>query len=153
MALYKIIYCSVATQALSAEALGRLVVQTRAHNDREGITGILCYANQQFFQVLEGEQTAVEELFFRISRDPRHADLILLFRASVAQRHFPSWSVFSHVDKVALQRLISYLDPRTQAALIPGEYDAQAIFTDLLSEFVAEQFRSALLPAVRGRNI
>ena len=35
----------------------------------------------------------------------------------------------------------------------PGEYDAQAIFTDLLSEFVAEQFRPALLPAVRGRNI
>lgn len=154
--LYKIIYCSTATHPFSAEALGRLVVQASAHNDSEGITGVLCYANQQFFQVLEGEQTAVEALYARISRDSRHSDSILLFRAPVAQRLFISWGLgFSYVDTLVLQRLIRYLDPRTQATLIPGDYDAQAIFRDLLSEFVAEQFRPALLPAGRvwGRKV
>ena len=53
-----------------------------------GITGILLFNGQQFFQVLEGNEEILESLFSKIQFDPRHRDVVELMRDYSAYRRF-----------------------------------------------------------------
>jgi hypothetical protein len=43
--------------------------------------------------VLEGERSAVVETFERISRDPRHQNVVMLPTEAIAARQSPQWSM------------------------------------------------------------
>ncbi|MBC8082611.1 MAG: BLUF domain-containing protein [Hymenobacter sp.] len=147
MSIHQIIYRSTATRPLSEAELGRLVSQARIYNYSQSITGILLYAEQQFLQVLEGEKTAVEELYDRIAEDPRHTDLTIVLDGPAPQPFFPAWNMgFNRVAPAALARLGNYLDPQHWAVLLPRTYSAQEVITDLLREFVDEQTAASRLP-------
>jgi hypothetical protein len=74
----QLIYASTATKAFSAEALRALPTKARAHNTTEDISGMLLHVDGAFFQVLEGEATAVHRLFAKIAGDDRHSKVLLL---------------------------------------------------------------------------
>ncbi|MBN2894411.1 MAG: BLUF domain-containing protein [Campylobacterales bacterium] len=91
--MIELIYVSSATKTMSeAELLGILEV-SRIRNQEDGITGMLLYAGGNFFQVLEGEHSAVMATYNRILRDPRHKDCMVLTKNEIAQRSFPEWSM------------------------------------------------------------
>lgn len=90
----RIAYISTVTRRLGEseiEAIG----QVSARNNRlEGITGVLISVHDYFFQVLEGDESAVDALVQRLRRDPRHQDLrILRADHNIAERLFPKWSM------------------------------------------------------------
>jgi len=57
------------------------------------VTGALLATDKCFAQVLEGEQEVVEETYGRITRDPRHQDIVLLLTEPIAARQFPDFSM------------------------------------------------------------
>jgi hypothetical protein len=57
------------------------------------LTGALVYDDHWFAQALEGEIQFVEEIFARILRDPRHANINVLSNAVVPARLFEKWSM------------------------------------------------------------
>ena len=58
--MYHLIYRSQATAAFNAAQLTSLLEQARAFNRRQNLTGLLlCTPDQQFLQVLEGDEQAV----------------------------------------------------------------------------------------------
>ena len=71
---YCLVYLSQATHDFEAEELADLLAVSRRNNASTGITGLLMYESRLFMQALEGPRAAVEALFQKISRDPRHAD-------------------------------------------------------------------------------
>lgn len=87
-ALYRLCYASRAlVDAHSVEMLS-IVRSTMRHNAGRGITGALWFDGHSFFQVLEGEEAAVERLFARISRDERHAGVLRICSGPVGSRDF-----------------------------------------------------------------
>jgi hypothetical protein len=139
MDIYQIIYCSNSTKRFAEGELERLMSQSRIHNYSESITGMLCYDGQQFLQVLEGPQPAIEQLYAIICQDARHTDVTTVFRGAIRERVFGKWSMgLSYAATEALTRLVGYLNPLHQAALLPRGYDTREVITDLLGEFVAE---------------
>ena len=44
-------------------------------------------------QVLEGSREALSDTFVKISKDPRHYNIVLIGFEPVDQRAFPSWSM------------------------------------------------------------
>lgn len=70
--LIEFIYTSYASEPFLSEQLTALQKQCQDHNNPNQITGMLLYDNQQFMQVLEGEQAVIEALFKKIKSDPRH---------------------------------------------------------------------------------
>jgi hypothetical protein len=76
------------------ESLLADILQSAArHNQRDGITGMLLYAEGNFLQVLEGDSVAVQATFARIAKDPRHSNITVLLQEALAQRHFAQWSM------------------------------------------------------------
>jgi len=47
-----------------------ILEEARKRNSREGITGMLIYYDQTFFQILEGEKSAVENIYL-ITHEPQ----------------------------------------------------------------------------------
>ncbi len=93
LALVQIIYVSAARPEASAAQLDAILEAAARHNQRQGITGMLLYAGGSFLQVLEGEEEAVDETFRRISRDARHAGIMVIQREHVAERSFSQWNM------------------------------------------------------------
>lgn len=72
------------------------------------ITGVLITSGGLFYQVLEGPEEAVDEIFGYIRADKRHTDLVVLgIEEDVSQRLFPDWSMKTvNLDAEAHVRLL-----------------------------------------------
>lgn len=73
--------------------LGDLFTDARAFNKKQHITGALLLREGWFVQTLEGEQQAVQNLFDRIERDPRHTDIEVIDTGTVPSRVFARWAM------------------------------------------------------------
>lgn len=93
MALHEIIYVSRACEPQGSRELLGLLDQSRSNNLRTGITGFLLYHQQEFLQLIEGEQGAVMGLYERICRDQRHQQIHLLWSHAIEAPSFPDWSM------------------------------------------------------------
>lgn len=91
--LVRLMYASRAVDGTDAETLASIVKQSKANNGGAGITGLLCFSDGIFLQVLEGGRNAVSAIYNRIAADPRHRDVVLLSYAEITERRFSGWSM------------------------------------------------------------
>lgn len=91
--LIHLIYTSAASRPLSTGELEALLHDARDSNERLGVTGMLLYTGQTFFQVLEGSEPVVDALYSRIRHDERHHRAVAIVREPIAQRAFGEWSM------------------------------------------------------------
>jgi hypothetical protein len=89
----KVVYVSMAADALSGGDVRRLGSEADANNRERAITGLLAYNGRNFLQVIEGPRDPVYGLLARIIRDARHHGLSLVFEAGNAARSFPDWGM------------------------------------------------------------
>jgi hypothetical protein len=132
--LVRLMYASRAVPAVDAEELHTLLRQCRANNPKHGITGVLCFADRIFLQVLEGGRPAVNQLYQRIAQDTRHTNVELLAYEEIAERRFAGWAM-GQVQMAGLNPalLLKYsatatLDPFA----VPGRV-SMALFDDLVA--------------------
>ncbi len=95
--LVRLLYASRPVAPLTTAVVESILAQSRAHNPRLGITGVLCYSQDLFLQVLEGSRDAVCELYNTIVRDERHDHVRILSYEEIAERRFGNWTM-GHVD-------------------------------------------------------
>lgn len=100
-----IVYVSQARKPFSADALKDLLDHSRKRNIADDITGLLIYRYNadcdrgNFLQVLEGRDDAIEDVWRRISNDPRHHTIVVIEQGPLDKRMFPDWSMgFKNVD-------------------------------------------------------
>lgn len=91
--MIRLTYASTAIADFSPENLLSLLKTSRINNGARNITGILIYTHGTFFQVLEGDEAAVNATFETIKKDKRHKDVILLEKVPITERAFPYWSM------------------------------------------------------------
>ena len=89
--LVELSYLSEAVSDMSFLGLMRLLESARAFNQKNDITGILLYDNQQFGQIIEGEYANVMKAWKRIQDDRRHHRIELLEIREISERSFPEW--------------------------------------------------------------
>lgn len=99
--LVRLMYASRATAPVTEADLAPILKTSREHNPAEGITGLLCFSDGMFVQVLEGGRDAVNARYKRIVQDHRHRDVILLAYEEITERDFPGWTM----GQVNLHRL------------------------------------------------
>ena len=91
--LVRLMYASRAASAVDQDALHSILRQSMAGNANHGITGVLCFSEGIFLQVLEGGRMQVNALYNRIAADPRHRDVVLLSYEEIGERRFAGWSM------------------------------------------------------------
>lgn len=91
--MIRLTYASTAVKDFSPENLLALLKTCRTNNGAKNITGILLYSHGTFFQVLEGDEAAIDSTFETIKRDTRHKDVTLIEKLPITERSFPYWSM------------------------------------------------------------
>ena len=89
--LVELSYLSEAVSDMSFLGLMRLLESARVFNQKNGITGILLYDNQQFGQIIEGERASIMKAWKRIQDDKRHHRIELIEIREIEARKFPEW--------------------------------------------------------------
>lgn len=87
------IYASRAVTDFSKDDIVNLLSKARKKNASLGITGMLLYDNGSFFQILEGEEAVVDQLFSEIADDKRHHQVAKIISEAIPTRQFSDWSM------------------------------------------------------------
>ena len=78
---------------VTPRTLSDIMTVAQRENLAHQITGCLCFGNGYFFQYIEGEKSAIEQLFGNIQRDGRNRDVTLKSKVVIEQRLFQDWQM------------------------------------------------------------
>jgi hypothetical protein len=125
--VYHLGYVSTQTTELEPQELRGLLESARTRNRGLGLTGVLLHRQDSFFQVLEGDASAVRQVFDSIRHDPRHQRIEVLFEGEIDQREFADWQMgFVELDGVDVSSLPGFSD-----FMVSGENEPRRLFYDL----------------------
>lgn len=113
----QVVYVSTAANIGEGD-LESILHDAKRNNAGIGITGFLMFNGQNFLQLLEGSEDALDTLIDRIEADPRHSGLVVMSDLQVAERCFPDWSM-------KLVRLSASVEQRREEldAVLPASLD------------------------------
>lgn len=132
--LVRLLYASRAAEPLTPSVVDSILDQSRRNNAPRGITGMLCFSENIFLQVLEGGRDQVCELFKDIVSDPRNKEVRILIYEEIAERSFGGWTMGQvNIAKVNPSLLLKYSE---KAVLDPFTCSGQASLS-LLNELIA----------------
>ena len=99
--VYQLIYLSKVVKKFEINDLTKILIASRKKNKELGITGAMLCQNGYFLQVLEGEKSVVDELFYdHIAKDERHCEVSVLEYKVINERKFQKWDMaFFYGDK------------------------------------------------------
>lgn len=132
--LVRLMYASRAAASVDQEELVAILRKSKANNPALGVTGVLCFSEGVFLQVLEGGRSAVNRLYNRIASDPRHTQVELLSYAEIGERRFAGWSM-GQVDMARLNPalLLKYSERATlDPYAVSGEV-SMSLFEELVA--------------------
>ena len=132
--LVRLLYASRAAAPLTPSTLEAILERSRKKNPALGVTGMLCYSDNLFIQVLEGGRDEVCELYNTIVRDERHSSVRILVYEEISERRFAGWTMGQvNVRKVNASLLLKYSE---KPALDPFSSSGHASMA-LLDELIA----------------
>ncbi len=132
--LVRLLYASRPASTLTASLIDTILAQSQDGNQTKGITGILCFSDDLFLQVLEGGRDEVCELFNAIVRDDRHKNVRILSYEEIPERRFGGWTMGQvNIARVNPSLLLKY---SVKATLDPFSCSGRASMA-LLDELIA----------------
>lgn len=91
--MLQMLYVSGASRPLSTDEIEKILAVSRRNNLRDGVTGMLLWADGVFIQILEGEAKTVRSVFQRIEADDRHKNVMVVLEQATEERLFTQWSM------------------------------------------------------------
>ena len=90
--LKQVIYVSEITDT-SSDSLTAIYDISQKNNSKSGISGCLLIGSNSYLQLLEGQESAVENLYSKIKVDSRHKKVKKLLDQHIEKKLFSSWSM------------------------------------------------------------
>lgn len=86
--------------------VARILAKSRINNRINGLVGVLYFGDGIFFQCLEGEEQAVNNLLAKLEADRRHKDLKVISKKYIEKLSFGEWAMkFAPLDEQIKQFL------------------------------------------------
>lgn len=141
--LTHLMYTSAAAPGLDPSDLKAILQVSRSKNAERAVTGMLLYTSGSFFQVLEGDDATVTELFAIIVSDPRHTRVTKIIHEPIAQRAFGDWTMgFAEVAPSELASMEGLSDFFQQGESLANLQPGRA--KKMLSAFAQGRWRARL---------
>ncbi|MFO8146652.1 MAG: BLUF domain-containing protein [Bacteroidota bacterium] len=85
---FAISYVSTATRDLPQGEVVKILEETQIRNNKHGVNGLLIYSEGNFFEVIEGAEIKIKDLFKLIKEDGRHKNILMIFEKEVDKPFF-----------------------------------------------------------------
>jgi hypothetical protein len=113
--IIRLVYVSTAVDSVDMNEFKRILGTAQQNNERRDLTGMLAFNSKVFLQGLEGSREAVNDLYAKLMRDPRHFNLMLLKYEPIEVRQWAGWSM-------------GFAAPNTENRALFLKYSAQSVF-------------------------
>jgi hypothetical protein len=132
--LVRLLYASRAVPTVDQDELLAIVRKSKSNNAKLGVTGVLCFSEGIFMQVLEGGRSAVNVLYARIAADTRHTQVELLLYEEIGERRFAGWSM-GQVNMARLNPalMLKYSERATLDPFSVSGSASMALFEELMA--------------------
>ncbi|MBB2162909.1 diguanylate phosphodiesterase [Gluconacetobacter sacchari] len=90
-----LVYRSKKISTLSPFELDNLIRNSDYKNKLANISGVLFYNDDYFFQIIEGEENCISNLYHEICADDRHDDLVKILETQIPTRYFENFGMIS----------------------------------------------------------
>ena len=135
--MIRMIYVSQTTNPVKTAGgvqtdIGRILMQARKNNASKRIGGVLYFRDNYFFQCLEGDQKEVNDLYAKISEDPRHNNVQTVLVKRIDERMFSNWSMKYVANEDKVSRL---LQANGYKSFTPYDFN-EAMLDNMLKLFV-----------------
>ena len=132
--LVRLLYASRAAATVDQDELVAILRKSKANNPALGVTGVLCSSQGIFLQVLEGGRDAVNVLYNRIAKDPRHTEVTLLCYEEIGERRFAGWSMGQvNMSRLNPGLLLKYSEKPTLDPFTVSGGVSLALFEELMA--------------------
>jgi hypothetical protein len=146
--MISLIYTSRATRTMLPFDLVSLLSVARDRNAKEGVVGLLLYAQESFMQHIEGEADAVDAVFESIRSDDRHTDIRVVTHEEITAVTYDGWAMgFGFPKPAELAEVLPGYDPRFVAPLADESHLDPATANLLLAMVAAGVTDPYALPA------
>jgi hypothetical protein len=126
--MYHLVYVSQTSHVLHEIDLLTILSESRANNKKKEITGMLLYLQERFIQVLEGDETVVNELYEEIRKDPRHKKVTHILEGNSAHRLFKGWSMgFKKISESDFTKMSGFTDIEKFFSVPPTDSEGSAV--------------------------
>ena len=106
-----LIYISTAIRLFNDDELKEILMKSQENNLKNGLTGMLLYAEGSFVQLLEGEADQLNETYEKIKADKRHKNLSKLDEGKTDSRSFPEWTMgYKLITPTDMSEFKGYVD-------------------------------------------
>jgi len=113
-----LVYISTAYRLMNQDELLDILAVSRKNNQKNKLTGMLLYGEGTFIQVLEGDESTLENIYQTIKADERHKNIIKMAEGTIDQPNFPEWSMgFKSASAEELAELGGFTDPKSLSHL------------------------------------
>jgi hypothetical protein len=127
-------YASRAVPAIDQEELVAILRKSKSNNPGLGVTGVLCFSEGIFLQVLEGGRSGVNKLYNKIASDSRHTDVELLCYEEIGERKFAGWSMGQvNMSRMNPALLLKYSERPTLDPFAVSGHVSMALFQELMA--------------------
>jgi len=132
--LVRLLYASRAAAPLTQSVTDAILEQSRRNNPSLGVTGVLCFSDDVFIQILEGGRDEVCELYNAIAADPRHVKVRLLVYEEISERRFGGWTMGQvNIRKISPSLLLKYGEKPELDPFACSGRGSMALLEDLIS--------------------
>ncbi|HSM22011.1 MAG TPA: BLUF domain-containing protein [Rubrivivax sp.] len=132
--LVRLMYASRAVAATDQDSLLAILRKSKTNNPALGVTGVLCYSEGIFLQVLEGGRSAVNRLYNQIATDKRHTQVELLHYEEIGERRFAGWSMGQvNMSRLNPALLLKYSETATLDPYAVSGAASLALFEELVA--------------------
>ena len=129
--LFNVVYCSRAVDGINDDDVKRIIATSHRNNPRFGITGMLVFGGDIFFQWLEGPRQSIERLMSLLRSDHRHHQIHMISEIEESrERLFPHWDM----ELVSAEHIREVLEDAMNTVNDP--HDAKSL-SDMLAELDA----------------
>lgn len=66
----------------------KILEESQIRNNKHGVNGLLIYSDGNFFEVIEGAEIMIKDLFKIIMEDTRHKNILTIFEKEVDKPFF-----------------------------------------------------------------
>jgi Sensors of blue-light using FAD len=142
--MIRLIYASTATDGVDLNEFKRILSTAQTNNGQRDLTGMLIFNSKVFMQGLEGSREAVNDLYNKLSKDPRHYNLVLLKMEYIQERRWAEWSMGFAAPSASNKAL--FLRHSSQSTFNPYGMEpdaAEKLLVELSSGIVAVQQQAA----------
>ncbi|BAO54104.1 BLUF domain-containing protein [Nonlabens marinus] len=110
--IYTICYVSKSDTSLDETSIEKIFEKSWKYNNSCDISGVLLYSFGNFFQVLEGNEESLLELYEKIKNDERHDEIFEVYHGTTAHPIFLKYKSKFNVLKTLedLKAIYSYLE-------------------------------------------